>query len=165
MFFLHSSLYIPKYSLRRTLYSTRSALFLIVFCESKVVKSMIQTPTCDQPSREPLPNVHIWPRLALEKGSKSAFFNGEVVAEGRIKAAAPHSGSKGNRSSQPRIAQCDFSKIPHRGKARLACALHYHILGYPTLKLSPMYYSNLIRILFLEGLIRVPGNAFQTTEP
>ena len=53
-------------------------LFLIVFCESKVVKSMICTPTCGQPCREPPPNVHIWPRLALEKGSKSAFFNAEV---------------------------------------------------------------------------------------
>ncbi len=39
-----SYLCIPKCSLRSTLYSKRSALFLIVFCESKVVKSMISDP-------------------------------------------------------------------------------------------------------------------------
>ncbi len=83
VFFLHSSLYIPKYSLRSMLYSSRSELFLIVFLESKVVKSMIPTPTCDRPSREPPPNVHIWPRSALEKGPKSAFFKGEVESSGR----------------------------------------------------------------------------------
>jgi hypothetical protein len=123
VFFLHSSLYIPKCSLRSTLYSTRSALFLIVFLESKVVKSVIHTPIYSRPTRASRPNAHIWPRLILKKASKSAFFNGEVVAQDGVmpslrtsairiadvapsatpcQAAAPHSGSKGNRSPQAR---------------------------------------------------------------
>ena len=52
----------------------RSALFLIVFLESKVVKSMISTPIYSRPTRAPRPNVHIWPRLNLQKASKSALF-------------------------------------------------------------------------------------------
>ena len=63
---------------RNALKSKMNPLFLIVFCESKVVKSMIRTPIYGRPTRAPRPNVHIWPPLNLQKASKSAFFNGEV---------------------------------------------------------------------------------------
>ena len=103
-----SALSLPKCSSRGMLYSTRSALFLIVFLESKVVKSMISTPICDRPSRAPPPNAHIWPRLALEKGSKSAFFNGEVVAQGSLK--LPWRTPVPRGTGVPKLAQCGFSR-------------------------------------------------------
>jgi hypothetical protein len=78
VFFLHSSLYLPKCSLRSTLYSKRSALFLIVFLESKVVKSMLCTPIYRLSTAAPSLSVHIWPPLNLQKASKSALINGEV---------------------------------------------------------------------------------------
>ena len=84
MFILHSLCTYPMFFAARFT-RTRSALNLIVFLESKVVKSMFSTPTCGRPTREPRPNVHIWPRSALQKGSKSAFFNGEV--ESRLTAS------------------------------------------------------------------------------
>ena len=88
LLFPPTALCLAKSSLRRTLYSKRSALFLIVFCESKVVKSRFSPPICGRPTRAQHPDVHIWPPSILQKASKSAFFNGEVETRAMSRKAA-----------------------------------------------------------------------------
>ncbi len=111
----HSSLYMPRSFFAATLYSTRRALFLIVFLESKVVKSMIHTPIYSRPTRAPRPNAHIWPHLAREKGSKSAFFNGEVESSRKVASPMLPIGT-----IRIRIAQCGVMPQLHTSARRLA---------------------------------------------
>ena len=134
LLFPPTALSLPKSSSRRTLYSTKSALFLIVFLESKVVKSRFSTPIYGRPTRAPRPNVHIWPPLILQKASKSAFFNGEVeVAQGGFEMPSL-------RMSARQLADRASRKSRTVGKAVLA-----HI-GEQIADATRRYHSNLIRI-------------------
>ena len=126
VFFLHSS---RTYQMFFRARSTRqSELFLIVFLESKVVKSRFSTPIYGRPTRAPRPNVHIWPPLNLQKASKSAFFNGEVESAVPPLDAQP---SAFNRAT----AQCVRYQVIQLSDSSTRRRWDYR-----------MYYSNLIRI-------------------
>ncbi len=101
---------------------------LIVFLESKVVKSRFSTPIYGRPTRAPRPNVHIWPPLNLPKASKSPLINGEVESAVPPLDAQP---SAHNRAS----AQCVRYLVIQLSDSSTRRRWDYR-----------MYYSNLIRI-------------------
>ncbi len=105
---------------------------------------MISTPTCDRPSREPPPNVHIWPPPPSKKAQNRHF------SMERWKAARSP-----NDCSPP--ARCKCTALAWSPSISSTTTMSHSTVGLKTG--FAMYYSNLIRIRIAQGRGRAASPA------